>query len=145
MRALLSVYDKTGIVDLGRGLHDLGWELVSSSNTDGTAPFAPQTVADTDPDSPTYVGGPMGRVPYFHTSPLIRTEAQALATGRTILNRVKSHAADLNVDSVAAMDLIMEIEDRFEIDIPINLVSDMTTVADLVALVDRQLKAREAK
>ena len=54
-------------------------------------------------------------------------------------------AADLNVDSVAAMDLIMEIEDRFEIDIPINLVSDMTTVADLVALVERQLKAREAQ
>jgi acyl carrier protein len=54
-------------------------------------------------------------------------------------------AADLNVDSVAAMDLIMEIEDRFEIDIPINLVSDMTTVADLVALVDRQLKSREAR
>ena len=54
-------------------------------------------------------------------------------------------AADLNVDSVAAMDLIMEIEDRFEIDIPINLVSDMTTVADLVALVDRQIKAREAR
>ena len=54
-------------------------------------------------------------------------------------------AADLNVDSVAAMDLIMEIEDRFEIDIPINLVSDMSTVADLVALVQRQLKAREAR
>ncbi len=51
-------------------------------------------------------------------------------------------AADLNVDSVAAMDLIMEIEDRFEVDIPINLVSDMTTVADLVALVEQQLKAR---
>jgi phosphoribosylaminoimidazolecarboxamide formyltransferase / IMP cyclohydrolase len=33
VRALLSVYDKSGIVDLGRGLHDLGWELVSSSNT----------------------------------------------------------------------------------------------------------------
>ena len=33
MRALLSVYDKAGIVELGRGLHDLGWELVSSSNT----------------------------------------------------------------------------------------------------------------
>lgn len=54
-------------------------------------------------------------------------------------------AADLNVDSVAAMDLIMEIEDRFEIDIPINLVADMTTVADLAALVERQLKAREAR
>jgi acyl carrier protein len=53
-------------------------------------------------------------------------------------------AADLNVDSVAAMDVIMEIEDRFEIDIPINLVSDITTVADLVALVERQLNPREA-
>ena len=54
-------------------------------------------------------------------------------------------AADLNVDSVAAMDLIMEIEDRFEIDIPINLVSDMTTVADLVALVERQITLREGR
>lgn len=52
-------------------------------------------------------------------------------------------AADLNVDSVAAMDLIMEIEDRFEIDIPINLVSDMTTVTDLVTLVERQIASRK--
>ena len=33
MRALLSVYDKTGIVELARGLHDLGWDLVSSGGT----------------------------------------------------------------------------------------------------------------
>ena len=33
MRALLSVYDKTGIVDLARGLVDLGWKLVSSGGT----------------------------------------------------------------------------------------------------------------
>ena len=33
MRALLSVYDKTGLVDLARGLADLGWELVSSGGT----------------------------------------------------------------------------------------------------------------
>ena len=53
-------------------------------------------------------------------------------------------AADLNIDSVAAMDLIMELEERFNIDIPINLVSDMATVADLAAVVERQIKAREA-
>ena len=47
--------------------------------------------------------------------------------------------ADLNVDSVAAMDLIMEIEDRFEIDIPVNQVGDLRTVGDLVALVRGQL------
>lgn len=31
--ALLSVYDKTGIVDLARGLHDAGWRLLSSGGT----------------------------------------------------------------------------------------------------------------
>ena len=44
-------------------------------------------------------------------------------------------AADLNIDSVAAMDLIMEIEDHFEIDLPMNQVSDLQTVGDLVGLV----------
>ena len=32
-RALLSVYDKTGVVDFARALHDLGWELLSSGGT----------------------------------------------------------------------------------------------------------------
>ncbi|HUA95717.1 MAG TPA: bifunctional phosphoribosylaminoimidazolecarboxamide formyltransferase/IMP cyclohydrolase [Acidimicrobiales bacterium] len=33
MRALLSVYDKTGLVELAAGLSDLGWELVASGQT----------------------------------------------------------------------------------------------------------------
>lgn len=32
-RALLSVYDKSGVVDLARGLADLGWQLISSGGT----------------------------------------------------------------------------------------------------------------
>jgi phosphoribosylaminoimidazolecarboxamide formyltransferase/IMP cyclohydrolase len=32
-RALLSVYDKTGLIDLAQGLHELGVEVVSSGNT----------------------------------------------------------------------------------------------------------------
>jgi phosphoribosylaminoimidazolecarboxamide formyltransferase / IMP cyclohydrolase len=31
--ALLSVYDKTGIAELARGLHELGWDLLSSGGT----------------------------------------------------------------------------------------------------------------
>ncbi len=34
MRALLSVYDKTGLEDFARGLSKLGWELVSSGGTE---------------------------------------------------------------------------------------------------------------
>ena len=33
MRALLSVYDKSGVVDFARALHELGWDLVSSGGT----------------------------------------------------------------------------------------------------------------
>ena len=33
MRALLSVYDKTGVVDFARALHQIGFELVSSGGT----------------------------------------------------------------------------------------------------------------
>ncbi len=47
-------------------------------------------------------------------------------------------AADLEIDSVAAMDLVMEIEDAFDLDIPINEFADLRTVGDLVELVLRQ-------
>ena len=33
MRALLSVYDKTGLIELAEGLSGLGWDLVASGNT----------------------------------------------------------------------------------------------------------------
>ena len=33
MKALLSVYDKTGIVEFASALHELGWDLVSSGGT----------------------------------------------------------------------------------------------------------------
>ncbi len=32
-RALLSVSDKTGVVEFARGLQQLGWELLASGNT----------------------------------------------------------------------------------------------------------------
>ncbi len=47
MRALLSVYDKSGIVDLARGLADLGCELVSSGGTATALRDAGLEVADT--------------------------------------------------------------------------------------------------
>ena len=51
-------------------------------------------------------------------------------------------SGDLNIDSVAAMDLIMEIEDKFGIDIPMNLVSDLRIFQDLVDVVRQQIEGR---
>jgi acyl carrier protein len=50
--------------------------------------------------------------------------------------------SDLDIDSVEVMDLIMEIEDKFDIDIPINLVSDIERIEDLANLVSKRLEGR---
>ncbi len=39
--------------------------------------------------------------------------------------------ADLNIDSVAVLDLIMTVEDTYDISIPINLLSDVHTIGEL--------------
>jgi acyl carrier protein len=51
-------------------------------------------------------------------------------------------SGDLSIDSVAAMDLIMEIEDKFGIDIPMNLVSDLRNLGDLLQVVRQQIEGR---
>lgn len=43
---------------------------------------------------------------------------------------------DLGLDSLAAMDLLMSLEDEFDISIPLNALPDVETVGDLAALVD---------
>ena len=48
--------------------------------------------------------------------------------------------SDLEVDSTAVFDLIMGLEDHYDISIPMEMVSDIKTVGELVAAV-RQLLA----
>ena len=51
-------------------------------------------------------------------------------------------AADLEIDSTDAMNLIMQIEDRFEIDIPLNLLGDVQNLRQLLALVQARIQSR---
>ena len=48
-------------------------------------------------------------------------------------------SADLNIDSVSVMDFVMEVEDRFNIDIPLNVLSETRSIADLTKVVDARL------
>lgn len=38
---------------------------------------------------------------------------------------------DLSIDSLAVMDIVMELEDRFDVSIPINVVAEIHTVEEL--------------
>lgn len=46
-------------------------------------------------------------------------------------------AGELNIDSVGVLDLIMEIEEHFDIDIPMNQLSSIQSLQDLVDVVVR--------
>jgi acyl carrier protein len=50
--------------------------------------------------------------------------------------------SELNIDSVEVMDLVMEIEQRFDIDIPISMLSDVETIGDLASVVATRVRDR---
>ncbi len=97
MRALLSVYDKTGAVGLARGLADLGWELVSSGGTSAAlaeAGIDHIEVADLT-GAPEMLGG---RVKTLH--PTIH--------GGILADRSKpEHLADLERQGIGLIDLVV--------------------------------------
>ena len=56
-------------------------------------------------------------------------------TGQTVIYN------DLSIDSLAVMDIIMELEDRFDVFIPINTVAEIQTVDELAGAI-LKLQAR---
>jgi acyl carrier protein len=43
---------------------------------------------------------------------------------------------DLNIDSVAVMDFVMEVEDHYDIEIPLNVVAETRTIGELAAVIE---------
>ncbi len=97
MRALLSVYDKTGLSELAGGLLDLGWELVASGGTSRAlteAGWRHIEVAELT-GAPEMLGG---RVKTLH--PVVH--------GGILADRSKpEHLADLQAHGIAPIDLVV--------------------------------------
>ena len=91
MRALLSVYDKTGLVEFAAGLSELGWELISSGGT--SAALAEAGVAYTEvaelTGAPEMLGGRVKTLhPTIHGGILAnRSVARASGRGRPVRHR----------------------------------------------------------
>jgi phosphoribosylaminoimidazolecarboxamide formyltransferase/IMP cyclohydrolase len=96
MRALLSVYDKTGIVELATGLHELGWDLVSSGGTATAIRDTGIPVADTAEVTgfPAILGH---RVVTLH--PKIH--------GGILSDRSPEHRAEMEQYGIEAIDLVV--------------------------------------
>ena len=50
-------------------------------------------------------------------------------------------SADLSIDSVAVLDLLMTVEDKYNISIPINILADVRTVGELAGTVQRTIES----
>ncbi len=62
------------------------------------------------------------------------TQHKVPVTPATVLRQ------DLNLDSLAEMDLIMALEDRFDVSISINHLPEIDTVAELAAMIAKMKK-----
>ena len=57
---------------------------------------------------------------------------------------LQSHVLeDTGLDSVSVMDLVMELEDEFDISIPLDRIAEVRTVADLANAVEALAKGHE--
>ena len=112
MRALLSVYDKDGLVELAQGLADLGWEIIASGNTSARlsdAGIAHLEVAEVT-GSPEMLGG---RVKTLH--PKIH--------GGILADRSKpEHLGDLRANGIEAIDLVVSNLYPFSSDPSVELI-----------------------
>lgn len=54
-----------------------------------------------------------------------RVDDSQVIRGATVISK------DLSIDSLAVMDMIMELEDRFDVSIPMNVVAEIHTVDEL--------------
>ncbi|MEZ5814257.1 MAG: acyl carrier protein [Alphaproteobacteria bacterium] len=53
--------------------------------------------------------------------------------------------ADIAVDSVAVMDLVFALEEKFDISIPLNVLADIHKIGELAALVQRLAGERQER
>jgi acyl carrier protein len=64
------------------------------------------------------------------------TELKSLTRGRVEIGEDTDLLGDLGLDSLQVMNLLLHIEDRFDISIPVNILPDVKTVKDLALQIE---------
>ena len=70
----------------------------------------------------------------------LQTELTSLTQGRIEIRESTDLLGDLNLDSLQIMNLLLEIEDRFDISIPVSILPDVKTVKDLALQIENQMR-----
>ncbi len=59
------------------------------------------------------------------------------------LTRDTDLVADLEIDSVSVLDIVMDVEDTYDISIPVNTISETRTIGELVDAI-HEIKKQQA-
>ena len=64
--------------------------------------------------------------------------ATRLKISKATLTESTYFVSDLGIDSMRALDLVAEVEARFDVEIPDARIRDLATVGDLIAFIAKQ-------
>ena len=71
-------------------------------------------------------------------------ELASFPRGRVAVDEETELAGQLDLDSLQIMNLLLFIEDRFDISIPVSILPDIKTVKDLAIQVEKLIQSSEA-
>ena len=66
-------------------------------------------------------------------------------TGEVELNEDTELVGDLGLDSMQVMEMLLAIEDRFDISVPVSILPDVVTVRDLAKQIHQRLQDQSAE
>lgn len=62
----------------------------------------------------------------------------AVAQGHVTIGEDTELAGELHLDSLQIMNLLLSIEDRFDVSIPVNVLADVRTLGDLARRIEER-------
>ena len=73
---------------------------------------------------------------YSQVLAVLIAELALCTQGRVEISEDTDLLSDLNLDSLQVMNLLLQIEDRFDISIPVSILPDVKTVKDLALQIE---------
>lgn len=67
---------------------------------------------------------------------VLYTELAAITKATVAINENTELAGDLKLDSLQMMELLLIIEDHFDISVPVNVLSDVKTIKDFALQIE---------
>lgn len=79
---------------------------------------------------------------YERVLAVLREELMSFTGAQVEIGEDTDLLGDLNLDSLQVMNLLPQIEDRFDISIPVSVLPDVRTVKDLAAQIEMLVRGR---